>query len=299
MRGSMYDIHRTHASINNFMKKYVVIYNFDISHTGDSEKLNKGIEALRGVSIALVVLFHLGVNAFSNGYLGVDVFLIISGYLMMSLYGRASSADSWLSYYFKRVRRIYPEYVFVLFVVVVLSARIVLPFEYESVFGSSFPDVFLLGNIYSWGQSAYFARNLFRPTLHLWSLGVECQFYAIFPIMIILSRRSNTYLFADRIRLISDLYTCSYIVPENGVFPDPMPYFLPWFPGRKNDTSGPQGGIYCIHDSLVNCHRYVAKAINRADSNNVDRVYRDGNRLLVLARIRCKERCSNSDLPPR
>jgi peptidoglycan/LPS O-acetylase OafA/YrhL len=55
---------------------------------GDSAELNKGIEALRGVAIALVVLFHLGVNAFSTGYLGVDVFFIISGYLMMSLYGK-------------------------------------------------------------------------------------------------------------------------------------------------------------------------------------------------------------------
>lgn len=163
---------------------------------GAGEEFNKGIEALRGVSIALVVLFHFGVNGFSNGYLGVDVFFIISGFLITMLYGEASSATSWSAYYLRRIRRIYPAYVIVLIVIIILSSRIILPFEYETVFKSAFLDMLLLGNIDSWGQSSYFAQNLFRPTLHLWSLGVESQFYATFPIMIILSRRSKNFVFA-------------------------------------------------------------------------------------------------------
>jgi peptidoglycan/LPS O-acetylase OafA/YrhL len=101
-----------------------------------------------------------------------------------------------MSYYFKRVRRIYPAYAVILFVVVILSSRFVLPFEYDTVRTSSFYDMLFLGNIENWAQSSYFAKTLFRPSLNLWSLGVEVQFYAILPIMVILSRHSNAYLFA-------------------------------------------------------------------------------------------------------
>lgn len=144
----------------------------------------KDIDGLRGISVILVFLFHL--NLLDGGYLGVDIFFVISGYLITGLiFGEIyQNKFSLLKFYERRIRRIFP----MLFIVSILT----FPFAYilmypdqfieygESLIGASLN----ISNIFFYLQSGYFEENAnFKPLLHIWSISIEEQFYFIFPLI--------------------------------------------------------------------------------------------------------------------
>lgn len=153
------------------------------------------VDGLRAVAIVPVVLFHAGIDAFSGGFVGVDVFFVVSGYLITSLIvadvraGRFSIAH----FYERRARRILPA-LFTMMFVSAAVAPLVMPTGDLEWFGDSIAAVALFGsNILFARQSGYFERAAeTNPLLHAWSLAVEEQFYIVYPLLLLaLMRRAG------------------------------------------------------------------------------------------------------------
>jgi peptidoglycan/LPS O-acetylase OafA/YrhL len=153
------------------------------------------IDGLRSLAVVPIMLFHAGVGILRGGYTGVDVFFVISGYLITSII--VSEIDqnrfSILKFYQRRIARILPALFFVLIVTAIaVGPVIVLPSEIAEYFRSAAAASGFVSNIYFWNEIGYFARAAeSRPLLHTWSLGVEEQFYIFFPLIMLMLRSTG------------------------------------------------------------------------------------------------------------
>jgi len=152
------------------------------------------IDGLRAIAILPVILFHSGVSAFSGGYVGVDVFFVISGYLITGilLAGWSGNNIALIQFYERRARRILPALFFVIFVCTIIAWLILLPSAMKDFSKSVGATIAFSANILFWRQSGYFdvAAEL-KPFLHMWSLAAEEQFYLLFPILLFSIRNSS------------------------------------------------------------------------------------------------------------
>jgi len=147
------------------------------------------IDGLRALAVLPVILFHGGFEWFSGGYVGVDIFFVISGYLITSIILKEKDAGIFTiaGFYERRARRILPALFFVILACLPFAWFWLLPHEFKE-FGKSIIAVILFGsNILFWRESDYFATDAeLLPLLHTWSLAVEEQFYVVFPLVMIL-----------------------------------------------------------------------------------------------------------------
>ncbi len=150
------------------------------------------IDGLRALAVIPVVLFHMELSAFSGGFVGVDVFFVISGFLITSIIvadlerGRFSLRR----FYERRIRRIFPALFTVLAVTTLLAAVILLPRDLEDYSKTLVATSVFASNIHFWRQAGYFdAESHTKPLLHTWSLAVEEQFYILFPLLLIVLHR--------------------------------------------------------------------------------------------------------------
>ena len=163
------------------------------------------IDGLRALAVIAVVLFHLGY--FSNGYLGVDVFFVISGYLITGIIYRQSVIQqnfSLLNFYERRIRRIIPLVLFTTLVAFIAGLFFMLPDDLENLSQAVFASNFSANNILMYITSSdYWAvQNDFKPLMHTWSLGVEEQFYLLYPLLFFFFNGSRIkYLFPSIIIL--------------------------------------------------------------------------------------------------
>jgi len=145
------------------------------------------VDGLRAVAIVPVVLFHAGLYRFAGGFVGVDVFFVISGFLITTLIRRDIEDGSFSVYRFyeRRVRRIFPSLFAVLLVTTALAAiisppRVLIDFGKTLASSAAFSS-----NVFFWSQAGYFDDTMHRnPMLHTWSLSVEEQFYVVFPLIL-------------------------------------------------------------------------------------------------------------------
>jgi peptidoglycan/LPS O-acetylase OafA/YrhL len=150
------------------------------------------IDGLRAVAIAPVVLYHADIAAFGGGYVGVDVFFVISGYLITSLILGEIERDAFSLRYFylRRIRRIFPALFLMLVLCALVGWSLLAPHDYKELGQSILATVFFSSNILFWLKSGYFAAPIeARPLLHTWSLAVEEQFYLFFPVLLMLLSR--------------------------------------------------------------------------------------------------------------
>ena len=153
------------------------------------EKINylKTITSLRGLSVLGVLLYHSKYPYFQNGYLGVDVFFVISGFLIGNILISEITKDQFLfsNFYIRRLRRLLPSLIFTTVLTYIISYIFLLPEDFQ-IFKNSVPYVLLFtGNLFFWKTNDYFSPSTdIMPLSHLWSLGVEEQFYLIFPLII-------------------------------------------------------------------------------------------------------------------
>ena len=150
-------------------------------------KYRSDIDGLRALAVLPVVLFHAHVPGLSGGFVGVDIFFVISGYLICSLIvAELARGDfSIVRFYERRCRRILPA-LFAMFIVATLIAAVVLlPPDMAGFCRSLVASTFFVSNIYFWRSSSYFdGASEFKPLLHTWSLGVEEQFYIFVPLIL-------------------------------------------------------------------------------------------------------------------
>ena len=152
----------------------------------------KDIDGLRALAVVPVVLYHAGFGLFSGGYVGVDVFFVISGYLITGIIGEEIRQQrfSVLHFYERRIRRIFPALFVVLLFTMIAGLLLLLPEDLVAMSKSLVAATLFSSNILFWRESGYFdtAAEL-KPLLHTWSLAVEEQFYIFFPLFLLVAWR--------------------------------------------------------------------------------------------------------------
>jgi len=153
-------------------------------------KFRPDVDGLRGVAVLLVVAYHAKLGVVPAGYIGVDVFLVISGFvitgMLLELIERGRfSAKTFLA---RRLRRLMPAAVVVVAVTLLAGWFILGPRDLRRLAGSSIAVFALAANFFFWGRQGYFAdQSPEQPLLHAWSLGLEEQFYLLYPPVLLLS----------------------------------------------------------------------------------------------------------------
>lgn len=168
------------------------------------------IDGLRAVAVLAVVLNHLAARLLPGGYVGVDVFFVISGYLITSIISTemAEGNFTFAKFYERRARRIFPALFAVMTFTVVAGYFLLLPSDYASALRATLGTLFFSSNFVFWQelQEGYFAPDAkLNPLLHTWSLAVEEQFYVFFPVLLLVCYR----FFRQRILWI--LLACALI----------------------------------------------------------------------------------------
>ncbi|WP_084110596.1 acyltransferase family protein [Erwinia typographi] len=150
-------------------------------------KYRPDIDGLRALAILPVLLFHAGFTSVSGGYVGVDIFFVISGFLITSILVKDIKENTYsiADFYERRIRRIFPALFTVVLFVLIVSPFALLPDEYSFLPKEVAGVLLFVSNIVSWRKSGYFSTDAEeRPLLHTWSLGVEEQFYIFAPILL-------------------------------------------------------------------------------------------------------------------
>jgi peptidoglycan/LPS O-acetylase OafA/YrhL len=183
------------------------------------------IDGLRAIAVLSVVAYHLSLGGVSAGFVGVDIFFVISGFLITSIVHReiSSSSFSLVKFYERRIRRIVPALTCVLVISCIVAWYGLLPQEFDDFAKSLVAAVLSVSNILFWRQAGYFdTPSELKPLLHTWSLGVEEQFYLFFPPLLMwISRHYKNSLR----KWIIGIAIISFAVSAWGVFTFPTATF--------------------------------------------------------------------------
>jgi peptidoglycan/LPS O-acetylase OafA/YrhL len=184
---------------------------------GDAKTYRPDIDGLRALSILLVVGYHAIPMLVPGGFVGVDIFFVISGFLITGIILTEIDAGTFspARFYARRVRRIFPALIVVLLVTYLIGWFVLLPEPYALLGRNLVASVAFASNLFQLGQTGYFAPDAAEnPLLHLWSLGIEEQFYIFWPPVLLLIARSKhlgSYLLG-----IAAISFCACVIPDWG-----------------------------------------------------------------------------------
>lgn len=178
----------------------------------------KDIQIVRGIAVLLVVFFHCNIGGFDSGFLGVDVFFVISGYLMALMYDPFNKS----AFFLKRAKKLLPAYFAVVLLTLLVAVFAVTPNDYRQASNQAWFATFFASNIGFWLENSYFDKAAFKPLLHLWSIGVEIQFYLLVPIISWVSNKNKT-LFT--LMIVASASLCFIVA---GVSPKASFFWLPF-----------------------------------------------------------------------
>ncbi len=170
------------------------------------------IDGLRAVAVLLVVAFHAAPTLLPGGFIGVDIFFVISGYLITGniLKDLERGSFSYLEFYARRCRRIIPALALVLAAVWLLGWAVLFSDEFRTLGRATVAGATFTTNIGLWRESGYFDRAAeLKPLLHLWSLGVEEQFYLLWPPLLVCAYRSRWNVRGIMIALVAASFTAN------------------------------------------------------------------------------------------
>ncbi len=153
-------------------------------------KFRYDINALRAIAVIGVILFHFKIPYFNGGFAGVDVFFVISGYLITRIIINSLEKQnfSFLEFYVKRIKRIVPALLVLITVITLLGFFVYFPKDYMTNERSAASSLLFVSNFLYWRTTNYFVQSTDNILIHTWSLSVEWQFYLVYPFFLYLSR---------------------------------------------------------------------------------------------------------------
>jgi len=179
------------------------------------------IEFLRGISILLVIFYHLKIPGFTNGFWGVDIFFVISGFLMANIAAKRSIKEFYLS----RIKRLALPFLSINVLVLLYSFIFLLPSESLQVFEQATYSAVLSNNLYFWSLTDYYNLLYFTPLLHLWSIGVEFQFYLLAPFIFFLHKRNKVILLFIALGSFALCILFNLVSPKTSFFMMPLRFW--------------------------------------------------------------------------
>lgn len=214
------------------------------------------IDGLRAIAVLGVILFHAGVGL-EGGFVGVDVFLVISGYLITKIIVRESLGQgfSLKRFWVRRIRRILPASTVVTFATIATGFVVLDPSSYAELGRSVVAHAAMLANVFFWMSSGYFSEAAeLQPLLHMWSLSVEEQFYLMYPMLLIIFLKDKRVL----IGLLVCLMLLSLLVSSIGVYKSPSATFY-LLPTRAWELCA--GGLLALTESKFRMKGVLQEAL--------------------------------------
>ena len=186
-------------------------------------KYRAEIDGLRALAVVPVIFYHAGFELFSGGFVGVDVFFVISGYLITTIISEdiENNRFSIVNFYERRARRIFPALFFIVALTAIFSFYFLPPHALKDVGQSIFAVSLFISNIFFYIETDYFANTAeMAPLLHTWSLGVEEQFYIVFPFLLLLLRGTKNFVrvLVILFLLLVSFYASVWILESNQSF---------------------------------------------------------------------------------
>lgn len=178
-------------------------------------KYRPDIDGLRTIAVVPVVIFHIMASLVPGGFIGVDIFFVISGYLIGSILWHEVQEDrmSILTFYERRIRRIFPALFATLIVTYAVAYLLYMPIDFRGFSAALASAVLFFSNVFYWWNTGYFdLSTAYKPLIHTWSLAVEEQYYTVYPILLLLlHRHARRYLVPILIGLALSSFATSVV----------------------------------------------------------------------------------------
>jgi peptidoglycan/LPS O-acetylase OafA/YrhL len=181
------------------------------------------IDGLRAIAVLAVLLFHAFPSLLQGGFVGVDIFFVISGYLISKHIWEELAAGTYSIkvFYARRVRRIFPALSLVMFACLLAGWVILSPAEYEQLATHVRAGTLFVSNLVFWKEAGYFDNAAdTKPLLHLWSLGIEEQFYIVWPLLLAFFWRNTRFFAAGFLLVLGASLIYSIFVVQHDVVAD-------------------------------------------------------------------------------
>jgi peptidoglycan/LPS O-acetylase OafA/YrhL len=186
-------------------------------------KYRADVDGLRAIAVLSVVAYHAAPQRVGGGFIGVDIFFVISGFLISTIIFENLQCDSFsfIEFYSRRIRRIFPAFIIVLATCFAAGWFLLLPAEYKQLGKHIAGGAGFISNIILWRESGYFDNAAdTKPLLHLWSLGIEEQFYIVWPLLLWAAWKRNISWLTISVAIIAVSFVLNITIAKTDTVAD-------------------------------------------------------------------------------